>query len=62
VVVGRTPRRIYLDHIARYEFAAEILQRRPDPTVVDVGCGTGYGTALLAASSADCVGIDVAAG
>ncbi len=44
------------EHLARYRFAAEVLQGR----VLDAGCGTGYGTALLAAAPrvGEALGID----
>jgi SAM-dependent methyltransferase len=43
-------------HVARYEFAAGMVR---DARVLDVACGTGYGTALLADAAAhEVVGID----
>lgn len=45
------------EHIARYEFARERLAGR----LLDAGCGTGYGTHLLASAPgiASIVGIDL---
>jgi 2-polyprenyl-3-methyl-5-hydroxy-6-metoxy-1,4-benzoquinol methylase len=44
------------EHLARYRFAAELLGGR----VLDAGCGTGYGAAMLAAAPAvrEVVGVD----
>ncbi|NGO50437.1 class I SAM-dependent methyltransferase [Allomesorhizobium camelthorni] len=44
------------DHVARYEFAANLLgeQKR----VVDLACGIGYGSALLADAGHTVIGID----
>jgi SAM-dependent methyltransferase len=46
-------------HIERYEFAA---RRLPSGRLLDVGCGVGYGTALLAERSgvaARAIGVDI---
>jgi SAM-dependent methyltransferase len=48
----------YLFHIAAYRFAFDYTTQR---AVLDYGCGTGYGTALLAESAASAVGIDIGA-
>lgn len=42
-------------HVAAYEFAAPLMSGR---AVLEVGCGEGYGTALLARSARRIVGID----
>jgi 2-polyprenyl-3-methyl-5-hydroxy-6-metoxy-1,4-benzoquinol methylase len=44
------------EHLARYRFAADLLEGR----VLDAGCGTGYGTALLAAAPGvrEALGVD----
>ncbi len=44
IVEGGTPERIWLDHIARYDFAAGYVR---DCIVLDVACGTGYGSLRL---------------
>ena len=45
------------DHLARYRFA---LQWAPQSRILDVCCGVGYGTFLLAACGArDALGIDI---
>ena len=50
---------IYLCHVATYEFARRYVDGK---TVLDFGCGTGYGTALLAEDAASIVGVDPAPG
>lgn len=45
------------DHVARYEFAAKLLGKRKK-RVVDLACGVGYGTALLAEAGHEVIGID----
>jgi SAM-dependent methyltransferase len=48
---------IEAEHMARYLWAAQMAEGR---SVLDAGCGVGYGTALLAGAGAtDAVGIDV---
>jgi len=44
------------EHLARYRFAASLLQGR----LLDAGCGTGYGSAILAQAPAvsEVVGVD----
>jgi SAM-dependent methyltransferase len=43
-------------HSAQYEFIRTLL--RPGDRVLDLGCGTGYGSAVLAPACAGLVGID----
>jgi SAM-dependent methyltransferase len=46
-------------HRAAYEYArSRIGDARPGERVLDLGCGAGYGTALLAGSDAMLVGVD----
>ncbi len=49
---------IAAEHVARYEWVAALA---PGRRVLDAGCGTGYGAAILAEGGADHVlGVDVA--
>jgi protein-L-isoaspartate O-methyltransferase len=51
---------IEAEHLARYEWAASIAAGR---RALDAGCGTAYGTAMLAAASAhSATGVDIAGG
>ncbi len=59
VVPGDVPEHILAEHMARYRFAAAYAFGK---SVLDVACGSGYGTRLLAESGAkNVVGVDVAA-
>jgi SAM-dependent methyltransferase len=48
---------IRLDHRVRYEWAAGLV--RSDDSVLDVGCGVGYGSTLLATNAKLVQGVDV---
>jgi 2-polyprenyl-3-methyl-5-hydroxy-6-metoxy-1,4-benzoquinol methylase len=52
-----TEQYIYLFHITRYRYAVEYLRRHDN--VLDVGCGTGYGTALLSKFARHVTGVDI---
>jgi len=57
VVEGSTPKRILLDHVARYKFACRYVKER---NILDISCGTGYGSKLLYdAGAAKITGIDI---
>lgn len=46
---GKTLNKIAPDHISRYLWAAEFLKRRLEcGRILDIACGTGYGSYLLA--------------
>ncbi|HWZ30421.1 MAG TPA: methyltransferase domain-containing protein [Bryobacteraceae bacterium] len=56
VVPGAVNEDLWAEHIARYAFAARYVS---GGRVLDLGCGTGYGTAELAPGSRDTIGIDI---
>ena len=57
VVEKETPDRIWLDHLARYEFAARYVKEK---IVLDIACGTGYGSSRLCLSGAKkVIGVDI---
>ncbi len=57
VVEGSTPERIWLDHVARYEFASRYVKQK---LVLDIACGTGYGSRELCLGAARrVVGVDI---
>ena len=47
---------LYLRHLKAYDFALKYVQGK---SVLDVGCGSGYGTALLSKFSSHAIGIDI---
>jgi len=56
-IPGVSPDRIVDDHLERYRFAADLVRGK---TVLDIACGAGYGTRLLAdAGAASAQGVDV---
>ncbi|GAC15208.1 tocopherol O-methyltransferase [Aliiglaciecola lipolytica E3] len=51
---------IRLDHKNRYQFACDQLQEESPNTVLDLACGIGYGTLMLAnATNAKVTGVDI---
>jgi len=57
VVEGGTPEAVWREHVARYRFAA---RRARDKEVLDVACGTGYGSRILLEAGAHSVlGVDI---
>lgn len=48
---------IYLFHVVTYKFAIPYVQGKQ---VLDYGCGSGYGTYMLASHCSDIVGVDIA--
>lgn len=53
---GQVEPDLWQEHVARYRFAALFAA---DKRVLDAGCGTGYGTALLATAAAEATGFDI---
>jgi ubiquinone/menaquinone biosynthesis C-methylase UbiE len=50
------PTENFLNHLKLYRFASQFVIGRK---VLDVGCGTGYGSALFAESASSVIGIDL---
>ncbi len=48
----------YVNHLRVYQYVSQFVQNKE---VLDVGCGVGYGTALLSRAAARVVGIDLSA-
>ena len=57
VVPGQVNDDLWSEHVARYAFARRFSAGK---SVLDAGCGTGYGSAELARSARDVAGIDSA--
>jgi SAM-dependent methyltransferase len=58
IVPGLVDEDLWNEHFARYAFAARLCGGR---RVLDIACGTGYGSHALAAEARSVVGLDVAA-
>ena len=56
VIPGQVDADLWNEHFARYAFAARLSRRK---RVLDAGCGSGYGSAELARSATQVVGVDV---
>src|SRR5688572_18974511 len=57
VIEGTSPPELFAEHLARYRFAAKYVA---GGRVLDIACGSGYGTALLReAGGREVVGVDV---
>jgi SAM-dependent methyltransferase len=56
VIPGQVDPDLWNEHFARYAFASRLARRR---RVLDVGCGSGYGSAELARVAASVTGLDV---
>ena len=61
VIPGQVEPDLWAEHLSRYRFAANVAASlaRP-PEILDLGCGTGYGTAALAEHAASATGLDLA--
>jgi SAM-dependent methyltransferase len=58
VIPGQVNDDLWAEHFSRYVFASRMAAGR---RALDVGCGTGYGTAELAGTAASATGCDIAA-
>jgi SAM-dependent methyltransferase len=60
VIPGLVDADLLNEHLARYLFAKHFVARMPQPaSVLDAGCGSGYGSAELAKTGASVTGADV---
>jgi ubiquinone/menaquinone biosynthesis C-methylase UbiE len=57
VIPGQVNDDLWSEHLARYAFARRLVAEK---SVLDAGCGTGYGSAELARSARFVTGIDLA--
>jgi SAM-dependent methyltransferase len=57
VIPGRVDDDLWSEHVSRYAFAASLQSAG---NALDIGCGAGYGTAILAAGSRSAAGVDIA--
>ena len=56
VVPGKVEPDLWNEHLSRYYFAQPLMSGRD---VLDLGCGTGYGSAILASTSQNVWGVDI---
>jgi|GEM_PF-903457 len=56
LIPGTAPYSSYIAHARRYLFASEFCNGR---NVLDVGCGIGYGSRMLARVARGCCGLDI---
>ena len=57
VIPGQVNDDLWAEHLARYALATRFAEGR---RILDLGCGTGYGTSDLAQVAASAVGVDLA--
>jgi len=57
VVPGQVSDDLWSEHVARYAFARQYAAGKQ---VLDAGCGTGYGSSVLAGVAATVIGFDIA--
>jgi O-antigen biosynthesis protein len=58
VVPGKVEPDLFNEHLSRYHFARPLVEGR---YALDVGCGTGYGAAVLARSAPKVLALDISA-
>jgi 2-polyprenyl-3-methyl-5-hydroxy-6-metoxy-1,4-benzoquinol methylase len=58
VIPGEVDADLWNEHFSRYLFASRFVAGR---TVTDIGCGAGYGSALLAETATEATGFDASA-
>lgn len=56
IMPGMTTKANYQEYTSRYKFALHHVQGK---TVIDLGCGTGYGSAILARQARYVIGVDI---
>jgi len=56
VVLDQVPNRVQQDHLARYNFLFPFIRGKK---VLDIACGTGYGTSMYQDNGAEAYGIDL---
>jgi SAM-dependent methyltransferase/anti-anti-sigma regulatory factor len=56
VVPGKVEPDLYNEHLSRYYFAQPLVKGR---LALDLGCGTGFGAAILARSARKVLGLDI---
>ena len=56
VVPGKVEPDLFNEHLSRYRFAQPLVKGR---LALDLGCGTGYGAAILAESARQVLGLDI---